>query len=224
MKNKALLLAFSLLAASVASAAPITFDFINEGSVSSDIYSFTDTGLTITGKGYQGLTANPINLGTLAKVVKSTSSNGGLGVNSTFSGDTDNELDQSSAGVGEGLLFSFSSRVKLESVTFTAVNTGDDFDFAFGDGAAPSGSFLLSGAGVVSSWNASAFNYSGTQFLFASIRGAGETAEDRFKISSITVSLAPVTSSPAAVPESGSLLGMLSGALVALAWFARRQR
>src|SRR5688572_22107609 len=113
MKSKALLVALSLLSVHLADAAPITFDFIAEGSVSSGTYSFTDTGLTITGNGYQGLTANPINLGTLAAVVKSGSSSGGLGVNSTFSGDTDNELDQSSSNVGEGLLFSFSSRVKL---------------------------------------------------------------------------------------------------------------
>lgn len=223
MKNKPLLLAFSLLSASIASAAPITFDFINEGSVSSGTYSFTDTGLTITGKGYEGLTANPINLGTLASVVKSGSSNGGLGVNSAFSGDTDNELDQSSAGIGEGLLFSFNSRVKLESVTFTAINTGDDFDFAFGDGAAPSGSFLLTSVGVVSPWNVSAFNYTGTHFLFASIDAADESGEDRFKISSITVSVAPVVV-PVSVPESGSLLAMLSGSLGALAWLARRHR
>lgn len=225
MKTKALLVAFSLLSAHLVSAAPITFNFITEGSVSAGTYAFTNSGLTITATGYKGLTADSINLDTLATVVKSTSSNGGLGVQSGFSGDTGNELDQSQAGIGEALLFSFSSRVKLESVTFTAVNGGDDFDFAFGDGAAPSGPFLLTSQTVVSPWDVSALSYGGTHFLFASIDAAGESGEDRFKISSITVNLAPVTATPtAAVPENGSLLAMLSGSLLALAWFARRQR
>lgn len=229
---KKLIASLVLAIASVSAASAITFDvYNNQGTINgSGVFTYTVSGVTLTANAYSGLTADPITLASNALVSRATSSAGGaggLGVNGVD--DTDNEIDQASnTNLGEGLVFTFGGLYKLESVTFSNVNSGDDFDFAVGNGGNPTGSYLLSGVGLnglpavntTRTWDASGLNYVGTNFLFASIASQGETnGEDRFRIASITVSAVSQR-----VPDSASTMALLGATLVVGVVAARRFR
>lgn len=224
LSRLSLLAVSATMVAAAGSAHAATIAFGSQGSVSSGVYSFIGSGLTLTGTGYENLITSAITYASPATVVKSS---GGLGVNSSIDA-TQNEVDSgenptgSVNSYGEGILFHFDVAVKITAITFGSWDADDGVDFAFANGAAPTGNFLLQEVTLPGSgeqtWTP-AGGYTGTDFLVAAVEDAGTTARDNFYIKSITFDLAPVS----AVPAPG-LLALLGAGLVGLGMAARRRR
>jgi hypothetical protein len=192
----AAVVAATTLGAGVASAATVTFDFTSNSTGSfNPSYAQTEGGLTVTATA-GGYVVDTI-VSTTGRTV--TQNGNGLGVDCIIlPGLCDNQINGISADL---LTLTFAWAVKLVSVTFTNVNSGDDFDF-FVDGG------LEVADQNIQAENPASLGFDGKSFSFGA-----DALDDNFRISEITVS---------SVPLPASALLLLAG-LAGLGAMARRR-
>lgn len=184
-----------LAAANPANAATIVFNFGGTGGLvgSPSTFSTTNSGLSVTARGYGGLSAlfNQVDYSDPASVTRDA---GGLGVAGNLSGQI-NDLGLTG---GEGLLLVFSQSVQLTQAVLTSFGVSDSVSFEFGAPIAPGETLdSLSAPGGV--WNGS---YTGTHFFFA----ANSFSPTSFRLGSVTVN----TATPA-VPEPATWAMLIVG-------------
>ncbi|TNE40258.1 MAG: hypothetical protein EP348_02370 [Alphaproteobacteria bacterium] len=194
MRLIATLAAFLALGATAAEASTV-FDLTGNGKWDSS-YSFNEDniGLTVSaGENY----GNSVYSGYDYLYQQN---HHGLGVYSLFNG-SDKELDGSYA--SEVMTFLFDTAVQLVSITFSKVDSSDDFDFYFDSG---SGLSKISSDVDIPNSGQYVFSslWSGTSFAFGA-----DASDDSFTIKKIEVAQVSAVPLPIALPLYGSGLAVL---------------
>ena len=184
------------LSGTAAGAASVTFDFTTVGPVSGPTLSFSQGGLNlVVSAGVFNTTTGVVTMGGGPHVGQGM----GAGLGERFDSADNAKLDGS--GHAELLLFSFGSKIHIESVTFARIDTGSKVT-GFLNGV------MMGTTAVTPFMDVSANNFNANNFGV----GAGDAAS-AFRVAGITVSSVPL-------PAGGLLLG---SALLGLSRLGRKR-